>query len=263
MKVVGRILYAMLAVFAFWFTINYAQGRMTFLYFDKYGNEAITYENDAFFYGSGRDYRSDLVLYEVEDNGYRVAFYEVADVDESSDAIEVTSYINAVITNSTTLEQNYYMTFSNSSEELSLQFFQFQGLEIAMLLNENNDAYGVASSVLVNGYDQLVISDEDDNILISTSFEILESQLILEGKLTAYYDTFDELPLAELTDDHVFPRYTHSTKEFVSVLYIAIAVYIVVLITSFYIVFIFRKKYMGKKKPSIYFEKERDNYLEH
>ncbi|MFA6801726.1 MAG: hypothetical protein WCR19_06420, partial [Acholeplasmataceae bacterium] len=223
MKVVGRILYAMLAVFAFWFALNYAQGRMQFLYFDKYGNEAITYENDAFFYGSGRDYRSDLTLFETEGNGYQISFYEAADVKESSDSIEVSTYVNAILKSDMPIEQNYYITFSNDNEELSLQFFQFQGLEISMLLNENNDAYGILSSLLVNGYDQFDLYDEDDNLLWTSTFEILGSQFILEDELITYYDAFGTLPLTELTDQHVYPKYTHSTKEFISVLYISLA----------------------------------------
>lgn len=262
MKVIGRILYAMLAVFAFWFTFNYAQNRMSYLYFEDKGNEALTYENDAFFYGSARDYSSDEILLEIEEDGYRIAFYEVADVKENTNSIEVTTYIAALLTYDQGIDKNYNITFSNDDEQLTLQFYQFQSLDIAMMLNENNSEYGIDVETLLNGYETFDLYNEDDDIVLSHDFTVTNNQLVIEDEVTAYDNQNDELPFDELIDHHIYPKYIHSIEDYLSVLYISIAVYVVVVILSFYIVFVFRKKYMGRKEPSKYYKKEQKNYMD-
>lgn len=262
MKVIGRILYAMLAVFAFWFTFNYAQNRMSYLYFEDKGNEALTYENDAFFYGSARDYSSDEILLEIEEDGYRIAFYEVADVKENTNSIEVTTYIAALLTYDQGIDKNYNITFSNDDEQLTLQFYQFQSLDIAMMLNENNSEYGIDATLLLNGYTSLDLYNEEDTLVLSHDFTITDNQLIIEDEIISYYDQNEALPFDALIDNHIYPKYTHSVSDYLSVLYISIAVYVVVLLLSFYIVFVFRKKYMGRKEPSTYYKKEQKKYID-
>ena len=260
MRVIGRILYAMLAVFTFWFAFNYAQSRMAYLYFQDKGIEALTYDNDAFFYGSGRDYNSHEALANIEFSNIRITFYETADADDTQSDLIVDTYITAVLVSDTDIEDTYFISFKNGENTQTLKFFRFQTLNIAMLLNEHNNEYGVLSDVLVDQYTSVEIYSQDDELLHTESFELTNDMLKIEDAVTNYYDTNNELPFTELEDQDIYPMLSHSISDYMHVMYITIAIYLVILLTSFYIVFVLRRKYMGRKKPSIYFKREQEKY---
>ncbi len=263
MRVVGRIFFAILAVFAFWFTIDYARGRMSYLYFQDEGTKALAYSDDAFFYGSGRDYSYQTSLFTAEDSRFRIAFYETADttINEDTNELTVSPYINAVFIDRDGVDGYYRIVFSNEIDSLELSIIQFQVLDIAMLCNVGGTEYGINEIDLLNSnFTSFTIYDGNENLLWTQAFSITNDQLVIEDKLRDYYNTNEELPLDQLVSDQIYPKYTHTLEPYVHVMYISLVVYVLVLAGSFYIVFVFRKKFMGKKEPSVYFKKEQQRY---
>src|SRR5690554_4823234 len=84
MKIVGRIVYAIVMVIFFLFTFNYAQELMTSLYFEDKGvpileEETIDY---TFFYGSVPDYYAVEPVFSIDQEGYEFRIFEIATTEE-------------------------------------------------------------------------------------------------------------------------------------------------------------------------------------
>ncbi len=264
MKIVGRILYAMLAVFVFWFAIDYARGRMEFLYFSEKGQEALDLNDDAFFYGSGRDYHYQNELFSGTFESYTITLYEAADATIEEDVLNVETYIYGILHDTQELQDLYHVDFIADDSVLEVQVVKFREfLNIGMMTNDIGDQYGIAKEAMFTAdFHTLSISDANDNEFMNIPFELNESSFVLEDVLTNYYETNESLPVEELTDQAIYPRYVHTLEPYMHVLYISIAVYVVAVGLSFYILFILRRKHLGKKKPSIYFKKEQQKYID-
>ncbi len=264
MKIVGRVAYAILAVFVFWFAIDYARGRMEFRYFSDKGEEAITLGDDAFFYGGGRDYSNETILFEIDTNGYRIAIYEVADATLTDDALNVETYVYGLLFSDADLEDIYEISFVSSTSTIQTTFVLFQPyLNVGMMVNEDSNQYGILSSkLLAKNFDTIILSDETGKELANVDFSIQSSQFILEKELNTFYNDNQTLPLNQLTSIGIYPRFTHSLEPYMNILYLSLGVYVVAVAFSFYVLFVLRKKFMGKKNPSVYFKKEQYKYKE-
>lgn len=143
MRVLGRIGFALLAVFTFWFAIDYARGAMTIQYFENEGVTAVLENDDVFFYGSARDYNQRGSLFSIEKEGYTISFYEIADAKIMNDELTVQSYIYIILRSDEDLLDTYYLNLSNGTDELELEFYPFRTLNIRMALNEALSEFGV------------------------------------------------------------------------------------------------------------------------
>jgi hypothetical protein len=261
MRVLGRIGFALLAVFTFWFAIDYARGAMTIRYFENEGQTAVTENDDVFFYGSARDYNQRGALFAIEQEGYTVSFYEIADAKIANNTLTIDSYIYIILRSDEELLETYYLKLTNGTEELELEFYPFRTLNIRMALNEELNEFGIASSRIIEGeFNQISLLDQYKNTLFTETFSILETSLILEDELTTYYETYDKLPFTELEDMNIYPKITHDMGSYIHIMYMSVAVYVVVLILAIYIVFFMKKKYLGKRKPSDILLKESHKY---
>lgn len=260
MRVLGRIGFALLAVFTFWFAIDYARGAMTIRYFENKGNKAILENDDVFFYGSARDYNQRGSIFSISKEGYTVSFYEIADVKEAT-PLEVDTYIYMILRRNDTLQETYYLELSNGTDTLELEFYPFRTLNIRMALNEELSEFGVKDEVIVDkNFTTIKLLDQYKNTIFEDNFTLDEISLILEDQLSTYYALNEKLPFTELTDDNIYPKMTHDMGNYISIMYISVAVYVLVLILSLYIVFFMKRKFLGKKKPSDILISEQHKY---
>lgn len=260
MRVLGRIGFALLAVFAFWFAIDYARGAMTIRYFENEGSQAVLENDDVFFYGSARDYNQRGAIFSISKEGYTVSFYEIADVKEAT-PLEVETYIYMILRSDEELAETYYLELTNGTDDLELEFYPFRTLNIRMALNENLSEFGVKDEVIIGAnFNQIKLLDQYKNTIFEDTFNLNETSLILEEKLTSYYEIHEELPFTALSDENIYPKITHDMGNYISIMYISVGVYVVVLILSVYTVFFMKRKFLGKKKPSDILISEQHKY---
>lgn len=260
MKLVGRILYALLAVFTFWFAMDYARGAMTLKYFENEGQTAVEEGDDVFFYGSAHDYNQRGAIDTINQSGFTISFYEIADV-KTSPAFEVTPYLYVILRSEDILQDTYYLTFIEGETSLELTFYPFRTLNIQMVLNQDHNEYGILAQTVIDGhYSTIQLLDTYKNVVLEAPLSFNESDLVLEDTITSYYEEHEELPFMALTDHSIYPRITHDYSHYISIMYVAIGLYVLVLIVSTYIVFFMKKKYLGKKKPSDILLREQHKY---
>lgn len=261
MRIFGRVVYALLAVFTFWFVLDYARGSMTIQYFENEGAQAVELEDDTFFYGSARDYNQRNALYESSDQGYTVSIYEIADASIKNNEINVDAYIYIMLKRDDLLGSLYYLRFTDGTNQLDIEFMRFRTLNIMMGLNQEKIEFGISKEVILeNNYTQVLLLDQYKNTIYTDTFELVAEDFTIEERLVAFYNDNEFLPLTELTDFNIYPAFTHEMDAYMSTLWISLIVYLVILILSTYIVFFAKKKYLGKKKPSDILIKEQSKY---
>ncbi|MDO9629656.1 MAG: hypothetical protein Q7I99_07120 [Acholeplasmataceae bacterium] len=261
MRVFGRVVYALLAVFTFWFVLDYARGAMTINYFENEGAHAVEIHDDIFFYGSARDYNQRTALFETDSLGYTVSMYEIADANTRGQEIVVSSYIYIMLKSDDLMNQVFYLRFSNGTDQLDVEFMKFRTLNIMMGLNDLKTEFGIAKeTILEKNYNEIMLLDQYKNTIFTKSISLEESDFIIEGRVTSYYEQNDRLPLTELIDFDIYPAFTHEMDAYINILWISLITYLVILILSTYIVFFAKKKFLGKKKPSDILIKEQSNY---
>jgi len=261
MKIFGRVVYALLAVFTFWFVLDYARGSMTIQYFENEGAQAVELEDDIFFYGSARDYNQRNALYESSNQGYTVSIYEIADASIKNNDIQVDSYIYIMLKSNDLLSNLYYLRFTDGTNHLDIEFMRFRTLNIMMGLNQAKTEFGVSKEVILDKeYSEVLLLDQYKNTIFTDTFELLADDFVIEDHLVTFYNDNEFLPLTELTDFNIYPAFTHEMDAYLSTLWVSLITYLVVLILSTYIVFFAKKKYLGKKKPSDILIKEQSNY---
>jgi len=261
MKVFGRVAYALLAVFAFWFAIDYARGNMTFEYFENEGNEAILLNDDSFFYGSARDYNQKSALYEVSQSGYTISIYEIADVRLINEQLDIQSYAYIILKSEQTLGSVYTMQLLQGTQVIEVEFLRFRTLNIMMGLNETMTEFGITKELILSEpFEQIRLLDHERNVIFTQIFELNDSDFIIEPLITTYYQTHDALPLTELVDQDIYPSFTHTLDDYLFIMRNSVIVYFAVLGVSIYVIFFMKKKFLGKKKPSEILVKEQSKY---
>ncbi len=261
MRIFGRVVYALLAVFTFWFVLDYARGAMTIQYFENEGAEAVELEDDIFFYGSARDYNQRTPLFVSSKEGYTVTIYEIADTSIISEEIHIETYIYVILKSSDLMNNTYYLRFSNGLESLDVELMKFRTLNIMMGLNDQKTEFGISKDIILgSNYTEVLLLDQYKNTIFTDSIELNQNDFILEDRLTIYYDENKILPLTELTDFDIYPAFTHEMDAYINILWYSLITYLVVLILSTYLVFFAKKKYLGKKKPSDILIKEQSKY---
>jgi hypothetical protein len=261
MKIFGRVVYALLAVFTFWFVLDYARGSMTIQYFENEGAKAVELEDDIFFYGSARDYNHRNALHISNDQGYTISIYEIADASIKNNELDVDTYTYIMLKSDDLLGNLYYLRFTDGSNHLDIEFMRFRTLNIMMGLNQEKTEFGILKDViLANNYTHVLLLDQYKNTIFTDTFELATEDFIIEDRLITFYNENEFLPLTELTDFNIYPAFTHEMDAYMNTLWTSLIVYLVILILSTYIVFFAKKKYLGKKKPSDILIKEQSKY---
>jgi len=139
--------------------------------------------------------------------------------------------------------------------------YPFRSLNLRVGLNQEQTVFGIASSQLLEqNYDELILTDPEGATLLSDTIDLGQFDYILEDQIEAYYAQEGKLPFTELSEDNVYPAISHDLGNYIHIMWISVAVYVVVLALSIYIVFFLRRKYLGKTKPSEHLIKEQHKY---
>jgi hypothetical protein len=261
MRILGRVVFAMLATFTFWFAIDYAQGAMATRYFEYEGNAALNAGEDVFFYGASRDYHQRGAIYSVENSVYTLSFYEVAEVVEKNDVMTVTSFTYIMLRSNQAMTGKYLVTLKDGVEKLDIVLHPFRSLNLRVGLNQEQTVFGIETSqILERNYSELFLYDPEGANLLSDTINVTQFDYILEDAISDYYAQQGALPFTELSQENIYPAISHDLGDYIYIMWISVAVYIVVLALSIYIVFFLRRKYLGKTKPSEHLIKEQHKY---
>jgi hypothetical protein len=261
MRILGRVVFAMLATFTFWFAIDYAQGAMASRYFANEGSDALEAGEDIFFYGASRDYHQRGALLSVEASGYTLSFYEVASIVEEDDDITVTSWTYIMLRSDEDMVGNYLLSLYAGEEKLDILLFPFRSLNLRVGLNLEQTMFGIETSKLVEqDYTELILYDPEGGNILSETISMSDLDYILVEEIQAYHDQEGKLPFMELSDQNIYPAISHDLSNYTYIMWISVSVYIVVLGLSIYIVFFLRRKHLGKVTPSPNLIKEQHKY---
>lgn len=254
MRIFGRILYATIMVGFFLLAFTYSRDLMQEKYLNDVFGSSLTDTNSEYpefyyFYTSIPDYHNNEPIISIDSNGYQIRGYEVLQASINNDNIlELTESVYIIVYSSNEdLSQVGSLFLENSStsasEEILLQ--RFHTLNLINGVNDEGSVY-IAKDIFFNDtYDTILLTDQEDNVLLETSFSLDESAFIISGFVQAFYDDYGALPtladLSNVNDNHIFPNKPHVADDYIYIFYIAMGIYFAVLIFMTYIIF-FRKR---------------------
>lgn len=262
MKVVGRILYAISMVIVFWFFVDYTQGIIDARYYEKYGipplEQAIP--DYSYYYGSVPNYYDNDPIIEIDYINIHIRGYMVATTNIVNNQATVETYVYLLIHrpeyNFTENEYYLYYLDDDIAQVNRLSYFR-SNRNLLIGVNDDLNVYlDTDRLLLLNGKD-VEIRDEDGNAIYVFTFN-MEDRTKLKDELEAYYLANNKFPTNELNSIDIYHYRTHAEKalnEFINIFYIAMGIYIVLLVTTTYFVFFFKRKRTGKLEPSEPFKK--------
>ncbi len=262
MKVLGRVVYALFMVILFWFMYDYAVTSMTNQYIGKYGKEALSSQpvNYDFFPSTVPGYRYEDVLYQKEIDQYIITFHEMVLVESKQNELLTKEYVYILIHDvETSIEPSmkFQITYQNVDETTYERFIMFpyrQFRNLMTVLSADEDVY-IPKALLDHpnalSY-QLIIGE---NIVVSEDLPLFDFKIntILQDQFVEN-QPFDQEELRELG---VITYVPHRISEFMSTLWIAMGVYLIILVLFTYFTFFFKKKYLGKQKPTEGLQKDK------
>lgn len=252
MRIAYRVLYAMVMVILFLFTLNYAQELMTSLYFENQGADVLAKDDVdySFFYGSVPDYYLDDPQYAVNQNGYEFSIYEIAKLEETSGS-EMFQPFYYIVVHSKENEMNGLYSISIKTNQINpqneqyitydLNLFQFRKLNLFVGVNENQSVY-VNPSLFTEYQVTSITLLEGDHILsvIDTTTHAFNTRIDVE--LNEFYQSENRMPSeTDLVDKQIYPNYTHVMEDYNYVFTLAMIIYVVILVVTTYLIFFFKR----------------------
>lgn len=265
MRVFGRFLYAMLAVGVFLAALSTSISLMRKQYFKDVFGASLTDETSIqadfyYFYASLPDYHQETPIISIDQSGYEIRAYEVAMTEILDDqTLELTEYIFLLVyhEDADLLEAVESIRIWNGlvRDQIDIDLIAYQGLDILVSVDSTTSKYLYEKSLFefTNNYNQLLLLDSNQDLILESALSIDDSDFILRDMLEDYYDSNDALPEAEdmdqlpgvnIQDQDLLNNFS-VVDEYIYILAIVMGIYFLVLIFSTY--FIFFKK---RKKPS-------------
>lgn len=261
MKILGRVLFALLCVILFIFTLNYSEQIRVSKYFEKYGTEALeeAKENPTsyrFFYGA-TGYHKNAPLYEVTNGEYTIYFYEVVTLEQNkAKEIRTNTYLYTIVTSKTkplTKEKNQLLLrFKDTSIEVENETYdksygdfsvvRFRNLELFVAVNEEIRIHISKDEFINKNFDliELYFVDDDRKFenLLSEPITINEEDFTIEEKVREHYSNPDTLVYTY----NIFPKQVHIMKEYDYIFYISILVILSLIGIMTYFTYFFRRE---------------------
>lgn len=262
MKIVGRILYAIVMVIFFLFTLNYSQELMTSLYFEDLGMPILEKEevDYTFFYGSVPDFYLDEVVYTKESNGYELNIFEIAQVEEPSENQVFKPYYYIAIHSKEHLMEGTY-TLEAISSVIDLQTNQYVTYIIDVVQFRQLNLFIGVSDLQTVYIDPILFTElpieeimlkKQDEILVSFNTSALNFDTTIDLKLNQFYQEENRMPSGEdMANQGVYPYHTHVMEDYSHVFIIAMVSYFIVLAVSTYFTFFFKPQRKTKKSDII------------
>lgn len=260
MKILGRVLFALLCVIVFIFALNYSEQIRTSFYFEKYGQAALekakTDEKQyQFFYGA-TGYHKNEPLYKVSSGDISMYFYEVVTLEKNKQGdIRDNTYIYTIIVSETTpLEKpknHLLLRFKDSSIEVDNPLYdesygdfsvvRFRNLPMFVAVNEAIKIHIDKDEFINKNFDlvELYFVDDDRNFetLLSEPITINESDFQMAEVVLELYEDHDTL----VNTHKIFPKQVHIMSEYDYIFYIVVIAVLVLIGLMTYFTFFFRK----------------------
>lgn len=261
MKILGRVLFALLCVILFIFTLNYSEQIRVSKYFEKYGTEALEEAKDdptayRFFYGA-TGYHKNAPLYTVTNGEYTIYFYEVVTLEQNKKKeIKTNTYLYTIVTSKTkplTKQDNQLLLrFKDANIEVENETYdksygdfsivRFRNLELFVAVNEEIRIHISKDEFINKNFNlvELYFVDENRNFenLLSRPIIIKEEDFTIEEKVLEYYGDLDTLVYSH----NIFPKQVHVMKEYDYIFYIALGGVLVLIGVMTYFTYFFRRE---------------------
>lgn len=272
MKILGRILYALIVAVLLILVGNFSNSVTSNKYFE---NEVQTaYDNNhedkyRMIYGSLGFHKKEAT-YEYNINGYQIQFFEIEKLfvrenkDKTKDYL-VEKYLYIMIDHETEIltidnPQRFYMRFNfvddfHNTEMVTYRVHQFKKLPVSVVVD--NDDGGLIPFDFFTNKDKSVINFElfdynDDTkeevILAKSNTNFLESDLVSEEFLIENYTNEETLNNAG-----IYFKYQANKKPYVGYAVLIYSLYALGVIITGYFFFFFKRKKLGKNEPSEHF----------
>lgn len=263
MKIVGRIVYALVMVIFFLFTFNYAQDIMTSLYFEDNGSPLLEEEvvDYTFFYGSVPDYYATNPILSVDQGGYELRIFEVAKLVQSDANYAFEPYYYVTVHSKIHVMDGVYQYVVRTSEidvetnkniEKIYSIVRFRQLNLYVGVNDLAEIYIDPQFFLDNDIIQIEVKQENQTVLMLDVSSIIFDTHI-DRSLNIFYENEGRLPVNnDLVDEGIFQYYSHVMNDYVHVFVIAMAVYFVLLVVATYFTYFFKPKRRIKKTDVIH-----------
>lgn len=245
MKILGRIVYALVAAIFLLYAINIAESIITSKYFEKYGPQAAKERDDEFFYGGAGFHKKEPII-SVEENGYYINFYEVNKlfIHNKTDEKLVEEYIYILIyddynTIRPSNDEEYFISFYSPEDEqhydVALRRFRELDVFVAVYLDSNEMSALLEKDAFLSR-ELTSISILHENALVKETlfthpFEIKAEDFEIADVLLNHYE--------ERNNYGVYDKVQHDVVEFRPILYLTIGIYSGLLIITTYLVYFF------------------------
>ncbi|MGI6360107.1 MAG: hypothetical protein ACOX02_03610 [Acholeplasmatales bacterium] len=261
MKILGRVLFALLCVILFIFTLNYSEQIRVSKYFEKYGTEALEEAKEdptayRFFYGT-TGYHKNAPLYTITNGEYTIYFYEVVTLEQNkSQEKRVNTYLYTIVTSKTkplTKKGNQLLLrFKDTSIEVENETYdksygdfsvvRFRNLDLFVAVNEEIRIHIVKDEFVNKNFDlvELYFVDEARNFdkLLSEPIMINEEDFTIAEKVLDYHNS----PNTLVYTYNIFPKQIHVMKEYDYIFYISTSLVLVLIGIMTYFTYFFRRK---------------------
>lgn len=263
MKVLLRILYALVVALLFVFVQNYAHSVAADKYFQEEGLKAFVDSNPdkyRFFYGS-TGYHKKEATYTIKQNDFTIQFFEINKVFKNKEGdVKVEEYYYIMIDHPTFViphqfPQVHYLRFSNDDATESFRVVQFKRLPFSVVVNNEEEGLIDALDLINKGFTKIELieyySEENEIILAESNVEMLEEHLTIKNVVEDNYNNIDVL-----NENGIFTKLPIESSEYAYIYYLIMIGYIIIMIIVTYFIFFFRPKKLGKEKPSKHFYKK-------
>ncbi|MDY0023418.1 MAG: hypothetical protein RBR66_00660 [Candidatus Izemoplasmatales bacterium] len=249
MRVLVRILYAMLATGFFLLALVMAEQAYFKPYADSLTDEASELPEFYYFYTSIPNYHKSEPIIKINENGYQIYGYEVALAKINDDnELEMFEAVYLVVYSDTqdlstisNLELNN--TTTDSFEEIRL--VKLGNIRLFNGVNEENVVYIPKDLFLSDSFDKILLKDTEGNTIIESALTIDETDFTIKENIEAFFSDFGRLPIREDMDDfhteNIYMQVNHPSRLKSYLIYLV--PYFTILIVATFLIFFKRKRY--------------------
>lgn len=250
MKILGRIFYALFMALMFIFTFWYTRALMEDNYIVDNGTESLANinENYFFFYSRIPNYHKSEPILTYSDDDFEVRMFETAQVKENDMSATQESVFIMIHNKNKVLTSSYTLRLVGETNK-DIRVVQYRSLDLYVAVNENTEMI-VSKDDLLGNYTEIQLID-DQTTYFTIPYTLSETDFTVKEKLITFYEENGKLPYLELQADLIYKNNPSDLSEYQHIFYIGMAIYFAALIIMTYFIFFFKKKYLGRVKPSV------------
>ena len=241
MRIVYRILFALLMVLLFWFSFNTANNILTERYIRERVEPNLRGDNPDFlyFYGSVPHYNHRVPLYSLETEQYRVKIFELLVTNDTG--TDMDEYVYVLFQDKEIFEtgQNYRIQIEN---ELEQYVFYPQGMIYDVLVMLNEEQVYIPKTYIENTMNKKwELVDGDDNVMLSFT-PTLQRNFQLKSELTEYVQEHGKLPVNDLNDSNIYFHKQPDYSPYLLVYSVALSIFGVIFALSLLALYMYDKR---------------------